>query len=144
MLLVAVAAACGDAGAPTQQIGLELARAKLRWAQTAPSAYQLTIGLGCFCPVEMVRPVIVTVRNGQVESRRYAETGVDVDPRLAEAFPTVDGLFAVIEGAIARHAERVEVAYDLTRGFPISITIDGAAGVADDESFYSVRDFVVR
>src|SRR5215208_6749779 len=99
MLAVSLAlAACrGGGGLATQPVGLELARARLRWAQAAPAAYQMTVSHGCFCPVEVMRPVIVTVRDGQVESRRYAETGVEVDPRLATAFPTVDELFAVIE-----------------------------------------------
>ena len=143
--LVVVFAACSTgSGASTEPVGLEFARAKLRWAQTAPAAYQITVGLRCFCPVEVTRPVVVTVRNGQVESRRYAETGVEVDSRLATAFPTVDELFAVIEGAIARHAERVDAVYDPVRGFPISVAIDGKSAIADDESFYSIQDFVVR
>lgn len=144
MLAAALAACSGDPESPTQPVGLELARAKLRWAQTAPAAYQVTVGLGCFCPVEIARPVVVAVRNGQAESRRYADTGADVDPRFATAFPTVDELFAVIERAIARHAERVDVVYDPLRGFPRSVAIDGASGTADDESFYSMQDFIVR
>jgi hypothetical protein len=145
-LLVALAlAACRvEGGSPTEPDGLELAMARLRWAQTAPEAYQITVSHSCFCPVEVVRPVIVTVRDGQVESRRYAETGAEVDPRFATAFPTVDELFGVIEGAIARHAERVDAVYDPARGFPISVVIDGSADIADDESFYSIRDFIVR
>ena len=143
--LIVVLAACGsDGGAPTEPVSLELARAKLHWAQTAPAAYQITVGHSCFCPVEVARPVVVTVRDGQVESRRYAETGLEVDPRLATAFPTVDELFAVIDGAIARHAERVDAVYDPVRGFPTSVAIDGKAEIADDEDFYSMQNFVVR
>jgi hypothetical protein len=42
------------------------------------------------------------------------------------------------------HAETVDVLYDATRGFPVSIQIDGSRGIADDELFYGTRDFVVR
>jgi hypothetical protein len=88
--------------------------------------------------------VVVTVRNGQVESRRYEDTGADVPAEFAPAYPTVDGLFAVIEEAIAEQAAAVDVLYDAARGFPVSIQIDGSPMIADDEMFYGTRNFVVR
>ena len=129
---------------PTGLTPTALSAAKRRWALTAPAAYQVTISHGCFCVPDVNRPVIVTVRDGQVQSRRYVDTGVDVDPRLASAFPAINELFGIIDDAIARHSERVDVTFDAARGFPITVAIDGAAGIADDESFYGTRDFIAR
>jgi hypothetical protein len=141
LLMMLVSASCGDGSVTGPSTLIE---AKQRWAQTAPAAYQITVSRACFCAVDVNRPVIVTVRDGQVESRRYADNGADVDPRIASAYPTVDELFAIIESAIARQAAQVDVTYDAARGFPVTVALDGAVGIADDEQFYGTRDFAVR
>jgi hypothetical protein len=137
LLMVALSGGCSHSTA----VERELAAAKHRWAQTAPPAYQVTIVLSCFCVNEITRPVVVAVRQGQVESRRYVDTGAEVDARYAFAFPTIDGLFALIEDAVARNAARVEATYDGARGFPVTIAIDYSATHVDDELFYGTRDF---
>ena len=141
-LVFALASCSGNLSTRPERI--DLAAAKRRWAQAGPASYQITVGRSCFCTPETTRPVIVTVRNGQVESRRYEDTGADVPTQLAAAYPAVDGLFDVIDEAIAEHDAMVDVLYDATRGFPVSIQIDGSVMIADDELFYGTRDFVVR
>src|SRR5689334_4889737 len=84
-------AACSGGESPTAPVNLALVRAEMLWARTAPAAYQITVSVGCFCPQELSRPVVVSVRDGQVESRRYADTGLDVAPMFAKSFPTVAG-----------------------------------------------------
>jgi hypothetical protein len=143
MLSLALASCSGDLFT-TRPERIDLAAARLRWAQSAPAAYQITVGRSCFCSPDVTRAVIVTVRNGQVESRRYEDTGADVPADIALAYPTVDGLFDVIDGAIGEQASMVDVLYDAARGFPVSIQIDGSPMIADDEMFYGTRNFVVR
>ncbi|NUO94194.1 MAG: hypothetical protein HOQ17_05265 [Gemmatimonadaceae bacterium] len=143
MIMLAVASCSGD-GVTSSRQRLDLASAKQRWARFAPASYQITVGRSCFCTPETTRPVIVTVRNGQVESRRYEGTGADVPSQFAPAYPSVDGLFGVIDHAVAEHAATVDVLYDGARGFPVSIQIDGSPMIADDELYYGTRDFVVR
>ena len=144
VLILAVASCSGEQATSTRDIA-DLAAAKRRWAQFAPAAYQITVTPSCFCPIEAVRPAIVTVRNGQVESRRYEDTGTDVPAAFATGYPTVDDLFDIITKAIGSGTvETVNVVYDATRGFPVSVLIDGSARIADDEMFYATRDFTVR
>ena len=142
--LVCAVLVLGAACSSSTAVERDLAAAKRRWSVTAPAAYQITVAPSCFCPSEVTRPATLTVRDGQVESRRYVDTGADVDPRYATSFPSVDGLFAIIDAAVARGAARVEATYDATRGYPISIAIDYLFQVADDESFYGASDFKVR
>jgi hypothetical protein len=142
-LVFALASCTGDLFT-TRPERIDLAAAKRRWAQVGPASYQITVGRSCFCTPETTRPVIVTVRNGQVESRRYEDTGADVPAQIASAYPSVDGLFDVIDEAIAEHDAVVDVHYDGSRGFPVSIQIDGSVMIADDELFYGTRDFAVR
>ena len=141
MLALLLVSCSGDPFTATPE-RMDLAAAKGRWIQVGPASYRITVARSCFCTLESTRPVIVTVRNGQVASRRYEDTGADVPPQLAFAYPSVDGLFDVIEQAIANHDETVDVLYDAARGIPVSIQLDGSAMIADDELSYGTRNFV--
>ena len=134
-------AACSDLAGPASD--LETARA--RWAGAAPAAYEMTLRHVCFCGGEVTTPVVVTVRGGVVQSRRYVDGGPlggrDVDPRLAESFPSVDGLFRVVEDAVGRHAADIQATYDPQRGYPTALYIDYERNVADEEQGYQVQTF---
>lgn len=132
---VGVLAACGDPTAAT-----DLFAARRRWSTAEPPAYRFTLQLGCFCGSEATRPVVVAVRAGRVQSRTYLDTGAPVDARLEEAFPTIEGLFAVIDDALERDADHVAAEYSARRGYPTRISIDYESGTADDELTYTVRD----
>ncbi len=60
-----------------------------------------TIARSCYCAAEINRSVGVVVPNGVVESRRYVDTGAAVAPQFIQYFPSVDGLFALLEEAVA-------------------------------------------
>ena len=141
LLAALLLAACGDLGGPRT----DLETARDRWAATEPAAYEMTLRHVCFCGGEVTTPVIVTVRGGVVQSRRYVDGGPlggrDVDPRLAGTFPAVDGLFRVVEDALARHAAQIDATYDPQRGYPVTLYIDYERNVADEEQGYQVQAF---
>ncbi len=139
VLLAAGLNACGD---DVTGVNGELESARARWAASQPNAYEMTVRTSCFC-IEN-RPVIVAVRAGVVESRRYADTGLAIDPRFASSFPAVEGLFAVVDDAVARKAALLDVQYDAVRGFPVRISIDYISNALDDEITYLVSDFKGR
>ncbi|CAN5902062.1 hypothetical protein BH11GEM2_BH11GEM2_11420 [soil metagenome] len=99
--------------------------------------------MSCFCTTDALRAVTVSVTDGVVTRRVYADTGEPI-PASNNTFSTVEALFDIIGSAIARHAQRVDVSYDPVRGVPSRISIDGSFQVADDEVWYSVRDFRAR
>ena len=136
-LLGAFIAACSNSTGP----GWELQAARVRWHQQAPAAYVYTLFRSCECADEMTGPVLVTVRDGEVISRIYTRTGQAVAPGLVVAFPSVEGLFAIIDDAHARHAAQVDVQYDPALGFPATIFIDYVRVMADDEIGYSATGF---
>jgi hypothetical protein len=140
LLASLVLAGCGD---PTGMTRADL-EARMRWAASAPSAYEFTTGLACFCVSDYLRPVVVSVRNGKVEALRYEDDGTAIPLTRANEFPTIDGLFAIIAKARAHPNSIVTVEYDLGRGYPVTISIDYDTGLADDETWYSVRNFSPR
>ena len=141
-MLALLAAVPNGCGADITGVNRELSSARARWAASQPTAYEITVRTSCFCAE--TRPVIVAVRAGVVESRRYADTGLAIDPRFTSLFPAVEGLFAIVDDAVARNAAQLDVQYDAERGFPVRIAIDYLKNAIDDEITYVVTDFKVR
>ncbi len=131
--------ACSSTTAPER----DLADAKARWALSNVRSYEYVVSRSCFCTPDALRPVTVSVTDGVVTRRVYADTGALV-PATTSDFTTIEALFAVVEGAYARHADRVEASYDPVRGVPLRISIDGSVRIADDEFFITVSSFRAR
>lgn len=137
LLAVAVSAVAWSACTTGTGPDLDLAEARDRWAARGPASYAVTVTMACFCG-ELSNPVLVTVRNGAVESRVYVATGAPVNPQAAAFFPAVDGLFDVIESAMNKPAGSLDVDYDPVLGHPTRISIDWSSKYVDDEVTYTV------
>jgi hypothetical protein len=111
-----------------------------RWVTTAPPSYEVVVGRDCFCFPDATRDVVVRVRDGQVESRHYADTGAEVPAAFAALFPTVPELFAIIVEAEVHNAAGVDAQYDPRYGYPAFVFIDHEATLADDEIGYTMHD----
>ena len=137
LVALALVASCGDATGVIRDLHV----ARMRWIARAPDAYEVTVHRGCFCPESITNAVIVRVRGGVVESRRYAATGADVPANFAQAFPSVDEMFGIIDDARAQDADQIDATYDAAYGFPAQVFIDYSFGWADDESWFGFTDF---
>ena len=132
--LLAFAVSCSDAAGPGQHV-TDLEAARQRWRAENLHTYAFTIQRSCFCV--NIHPLFVVVVSDTVAGVLDVTTGTPVDRQLGE---TVDGLFTFIQNAIDRHAQKIDVMYDPTKGFPTQIDYDGAAQIADDEIFFRVSD----
>ena len=135
--MVLSAAACGGSTGPTED--LEAARSK--WSRLGPASYSMTIRVVCECTAEMAGPVVVVVRNGVVESRTYVPAGRAVSSEYVASFPTVEGLFALVESAIRRDTKPLVAQYDAALGYPTRIELGNPAV---DAPMYLITDFRVR
>ena len=140
LALVIAMSGCSSSTAPEQH---DLAQARQRWALSNVRSYDYTIRRSCECAPDAVRAVTVSVTNGVVTRRVYADTGAPV-PEATESFTTVDALFEIIDAALVRHAAVVNASYDQTRGVPLGISIDFDLQMVDDEVSYSVLAFTPR
>ena len=143
----ATLAACGGATAPAPNPELQAAR--IKWESGRPAAYSITVDRLCECTLEMSGPVVVAVRDHAIESRTYVPSAYFVNPTpvsatYANLFPSVDGLFDLIDEAFRRRAASVDVTYDSTLGFPVTISIDYVTATADDEVRYRATNFQPR
>lgn len=111
----------------------EVGRQRQMWEARRPEDYVFELERQCFCAEDARGPVRVTVQGSVAVSRIYAGSGLAVTEAFADLFPTVDGLFDVLEDALRRSADRVDVTWDPDSGAPSSFFIDYSVGIADEE-----------
>lgn len=117
-----------------------------KWESQGIDDYSFTFQRSCFCRGDAIRPINIEVRDGQVSSARYADTGELIpDDRQTNKQSiynmNADGLFNLVEQGIKGGAERVDVTYDKTFGIPTSIYIDQSTQMADEEMGYTISNF---
>lgn len=103
------------------------------WEAAGLRDYRYEHRRSCECPPETTQLVQIEVRDGTVQAVVFAGTGEPVSSELVSAFPTVDELFDLIDDAIRRNADLLEVTYDGALGYPKTLRIDYRREVADDE-----------
>jgi hypothetical protein len=122
------------------EIQQELNRNRRQWQAQGLDDYRYEVRRGCFCPAEVVGPVVVEVRDGEVVQRIYAENGEPVGATYAGLWTDVDGVFDVIQDAIDRDAARITAEYHPEMGYPRSIAIDYLAQAVDEEIAVTVGE----
>lgn len=128
--------------APSGTTTTNLAEARAKWRSQAPARYEYTLRRSCFC-VD-TRPMRVTVNRGVVESVRPEGSSSPIPAAERASYPSIEGLFDLVDEEIRRPASDVRATYDSARGFPIEIFLDIWAMVADDEVFYEIGNIRVR
>ena len=148
LLLASLAfSSCSLFGPDAQLTDLDAARQ--RWEAQRLTTYSYVADRLCFCAAELF-PARIVVENGAVKGVHDPQTGEPLrlpDGRLAleaepGAYRTIEGLFSLVEEAQRAEAERLDVTYHPTYGYPTEISIDYASEIADDEVTYTNTDFV--
>jgi len=135
-------AACGASLGPVDERLVDLEANQARWDSSGPGSYVYGVERLCFCGVEYRGPVRVTVVDGSAVEHVYIDSGLVVPPVVAQAFPTVDGLFSLLRSAIEGDAAEVNVTYDPTLGVPLDFWIDYNLMIADEELGIQVTEAV--
>jgi uncharacterized protein DUF6174 len=147
LVLTLVLSACttlARAGEPKS----EVEQARDKWQAADISHYQVNVDVSCFCAFRDEMPLIVEVKDGEVISLKSA-TGKELNStnlQYYERYLTIDKLFSEIEKGFKSEgsedaADKIEVQYDETYGFPTTINIDFVEQAIDDELYITVSDF---
>jgi hypothetical protein len=133
LILLAGVASCSITGTSTRSgEQLELARNRQRWASAGLHDYEFDFQRICFCGPEATEPVHIVVRRDAIVSVVRTRDGQPASTSFV-VWPRVDDLFNEVQQRVDQHVERVEVRYDPTFGYPLSVVVDIAAMAADDE-----------
>lgn len=121
----------------------EIEQNKEKWQDANISHYRYELFISCFCAFNEDMPLIIEVQDGKVVSMEF-QSGKEIDPSLHELFDkyaTIDRLFAELEADLNGAADKVDVEYDPTYGFPTKADIDFVEEAVDDELYLSISNF---
>ena len=135
-LLSLLLGACENATGPGW---LELSANRRKWDLAGPADYTYEFRRICYCLLEAVQAVRITVRDGAVESVVSASSGDPIPPDDVDDHfrVTIDSLFALVAAAAGGEADEVRVTYDPVLGYPREIFIDYYAMAIDDEMSFT-------
>ena len=140
IVLALILAACGSV--PSNEFDQNVTK----WNDANISHYRMQVGVSCFCPFGDINPITVEVKDGQIVSMVGANGAevLDTDPVYASLsqYGNVDSLFTWLGQALA-DADKIEVSYDATYGFPNNVAVDYIAEATDDEIWIEVSNFEV-
>jgi uncharacterized protein DUF6174 len=123
----------------------ELDRAEATWQASKIEAYEFRFHYACNglippTPPQVPRGMLIRFKDGKSTYVRPGADPVPVSMELVQ-YSTVEKLFAFIRKAWTSGPVRMQVQYDQARGFPISVCLDPAAAVSDDEFGFLITDF---
>jgi hypothetical protein len=121
----------------------EIEQNKEKWQDANVSHYRYELFISCFCVFNEDMPLIIEVQDGKVVSMEF-QSGREIDPGLRELFDkyaTIDRLFAELEADLNGAADKVDIEYDPTYGFPTKASIDFVEEAVDDELYLSISNF---
>ena len=114
-----------------------------KWSSVKKADYRYTFQLTCFCPQDITLPVRVSVSGGEVREVRYVRSGEQADITKFEYYLKIERLFEIIQDAIDRGADRIDVSYHAEFGYPKSVYIDQKVTMVDEEIRLKVQDLVI-
>jgi hypothetical protein len=143
-LLAAAATLLGFAAAGDQAsldgLRVALADGRSAWRTAGPADYEYGYRKFCECHPDTPPETVVTVRAGKVVGVRHRPVGFDrevqAEQRNLQFYWTVDGLFDLVDGALARaraSGAMVRASFDPKLGFPTEVYIDYDANFIGDE-----------
>ena len=143
-----ISGACGgvpvDPGPDGIPLGSELGlvQSRMLWENQGIGDYDAAVERVCECRAAG-GPVMVVVRSGAV-TILDPDSGEPVDTSVVGGYPTVDGLFDILQNAFDRNADEIRVLYDTGLGYPLEFHIDFYADAIDEELGYVVSSLVPR
>lgn len=144
LLLVAALAlggsACSTVAGPGDDLRAQIAFYRALWEAEGPEDYRYTVERLCFCGEDVRGPAMVEVVGDTVVRVTYSRDGAEVIPDYRWFFPSVDGLFDILQEGIDENAHSIEVSWDEATGVPLHFFIDYRANMADEELGMRVVD----
>ncbi len=133
VLLTLLGPACADMGPTQDRFHDEIALHRARWEAHRPSSYVYEMQRICFCAEGAQGPVRIRVQGTQIVERTYTSSGAPVASEFQSLFPSVDGLFDMLDEAVDRDPYEFTVRWHDEIGVPLEFYVDYDARVFDDE-----------
>ena len=119
----------------------ELDTHRALWTTSRSDDYSFVLAPMCFCPQDLLDPVMVRVENGVVTAVTYVESGKAPEHDGYGRYVTIDDLFDTIQEAIDGKASQITATYDPEIGYPTDVRIDYDARMADEEYMFTASGY---
>lgn len=125
-------------------IQFELDRNRAKWASAMVSDYEFNFRWICFCALESMAPVNITVRENRIDGAAFVEGGAPVAIGGLGGYRTIDGLFDLLQEGIDKNAHSISVDYHPELGYPIDVWIDYDEAIADEELGFEINGLLIE
>ena len=116
-----------------------------KWDSEMVSNYQFDFQWSCYCIVDFVAQVNITVRDNQIHSAAFVEGDVPIPHDIAiERYQAMDGLFDLLQSAIDANAHTISAKYHFDLGYPTEVWIDYEERTADEERGFSIHNLILE
>ena len=116
-----------------------------KWDSEMASNYQFSFQWSCFCIIDFVAQVNITVRDNRIHSAAFVEGDVPIPLNVAvERYQSMDGLFDLLQSAIDANAHTISAKYHPELGYPTQVWIDYEQRTADEERGFSIHNLILE
>lgn len=116
-----------------------------KWDSEMASNYQFNFQWFCFCSIDFVVQVNITVRENRIHSAAFVEDDVPIPLDVAiERYHTMDGLFNLLQSAIDANSHTISAEYHSELGYPTQVRIDYEQRTVDEERGFSIHNLILE
>ena len=116
-----------------------------KWDSEMASNYQFNFQWSCYCSMDFVAQVNITVRENRIHSTAFVEGDVPIPLDVAIGrYHTMDGLFNLLQSAIDANAHTISAKYHSELGYPTQVWIDYDQRSADEELGFSIHNLILE
>ena len=114
-----------------------------KWDSEMASNYQFYFQWSCYCTMDFVAEVNITVRENRIHDAVLVESDVPISLDAAiERYKVMDGLFDLLQSAIDENAHTITAKYHPELGYPIEVWIDYEQNSVDEELGFSIHNLI--
>ena len=115
------------------------------WDSQMASNYQFNFQWSCYCTMDFVAEVNITVGENRIQGAAFIESDVPIPLNAAiERYKVMDGLFDLLQSAIDENAHTIAAKYHPELGYPTEVWIDYEQNSVDEELGFSIHNLILE
>ncbi len=115
------------------------------WDSQMVSNYQFNFQWSCYCTMDFVAEVNISVRENRIHSAAFVEGDVPIPRHVAiERYEAMGGLFDLLQSAIDENAHTISAKYHPELGYPSEVWIDYEHRTVDEERGFSIHNLILE
>ena len=116
-----------------------------KWDSEMASNYQFYFQWSCYCTMDFVAEVNITVIENRIQGAAFVEGGVPIPLDAAiKRYKVMDGLFDLLQSAIDDNAHTISAKYHPELGYPTEVWIDYEQNSVDEELGFSIHNLILE